>query len=114
MICGVSADSVSYKPAKANQGSRLHQAVEYLEAVKVEEAAIKAARADATETIKSELRSRKTDQLVLGPFKVKVTMAKGRASLDRKAVSAAGIDLSPYETLGQPSERLTVTLNKGK
>lgn len=113
-ICGVASDSVSYKPAKANQGSRLHKAVEYLETVKVEEAAIKAARADATETIKSELRSRNTDQLILGPFKVKVTMAKGRASLDRKAVSAAGIDLSPYETVGQPSERLTVTLNKGQ
>ena len=112
-VCGVSADDVGFQTAKANRGSKLHAAVEYLETVKVQEAQIKAARADATETIKAELRQRSVDQLVLGPFRVKVAMTKGRASLDKKAVAAAGIDLSPFETVGQPSERLTVTLNKG-
>ena len=33
---------------------------------------------------------------------------KGRLSLDRKAVEAAGIDLSPFETPGDPGERLTI------
>jgi len=112
-VCGVASADVAYKAARANRGSQLHTAVEYLEDIKVKEAKIKADRADATETIKAELLARKAHQLVLGPYTVKVIEAKGRLSLNRKAVAAAGIDLSPFETRGEPTERLTVTLNKG-
>jgi hypothetical protein len=45
---------------------------------------------------------------MVGNIDVSLTIAKGRASLNRKAVAVAGIDLSPFESIGQPSERLTV------
>ena len=51
---------------------------------------------------------RGTDKMTAGDIEVSITQSKGRASLNRKAVAAAGIDLSPYETVGAPSERLTV------
>lgn len=113
-ICGVDPESVGYKETKANRGSHLHDAVLALEEAKAQEAATKTARANATETIKQELLARKTGRLEIGPYEVKVQVVKGRRSLDRPAVKAAGIDLSPFETVGQPSERLTVTMNKGK
>ncbi len=44
-------------------------------------------------------------------FSVSWFPVKGRKSLDRKAAEKAGIDFSPYEREGDPSERLTITMN---
>ncbi|CAK0767864.1 hypothetical protein WCLP8_4170006 [uncultured Gammaproteobacteria bacterium] len=44
-------------------------------------------------------------------FSVSWSPVKGRKSLDRKAAEKAGLDLSPYEREGDPSERLTISMN---
>jgi len=46
--------------------------------------------------------------MIVGNIEVSMSLAKGRASLDRKAVAAAGIDLTPFEKIGAPVERLSV------
>jgi hypothetical protein len=69
---------------------------------------LKAEQDSLKEDLKGELALRGTDKLIAGDIEVSIKQAKGRASLNRKAVAAAGIDLSPYETVGVPSERLTV------
>lgn len=37
------------------------------------------------------------------------TIMPGRKTLDKKAMEAAGIDLAPYEKVGAPFTKLTVT-----
>ena len=51
---------------------------------------------------------RGTKKVIVGDVEVSISQTKGRVSLNRKAVAAAGINLSPFETVGAPSERLTV------
>ena len=46
--------------------------------------------------------------MIVGNIEVSMSLTKGRASLDRKAVAAAGIDLTPFEKVGAPVERLNV------
>jgi len=105
--CGVDlADAPSRK--RANRGSRFDiAAVRYME-IKDTEAALENEKKALAEDIKSELISRSVNKAVVGDIEVSLSITKGRASLDRKAVAAAGIDLSPFETTGAPSERLSV------
>ena len=72
---------------------------------------------DIEDQLKEEKAGLKEDLLAgVGPagkaivndIEVSVSMAKGRASLDRQAVAAAGIDLSRFEKTGAPTERLNV------
>ena len=57
---------------------------------------------------KSKVLSRGTKKVKCGDGEVSRSQTKGRASRNRKAVAAAGINLAPFETVGSPSERLTV------
>ena len=64
--------------------------------------------AETQERIKAFLRQHKTRKVEGDDWSVTYFPVKGRLSLDRKAVLAAGIDLSPFETPGDPGERLTI------
>ena len=44
-------------------------------------------------------------------FSISWFPVKGRKSFDRKAAERAGLDLAPFDREGDPSERLTITLN---
>jgi len=101
-VCGVSA-----APRKRVAGGASVSAVRYV-TIKDEIDTLKAEQDSLKEDLKGELAMRGTDKLIAGDIEVSISQAKGRASLNRKAVAAAGIDLSPYETVGAPSERLTV------
>ena len=82
-------------------------ATRYME-IKDTEDALKTEKANLAEIIKNELHSRSVNKGIVGDIEVSLSVSKGRASLDRKAVAAAGIDLSPFEKVGAPSERLTL------
>lgn len=101
-VCGVSA-----APRKRVTGGASGSAVRYV-AIKDQIDTLKAEQDSLKEDLKGELALRGTDKLIAGDIEVSISQAKGRASLNRKAVAAAGIDLSPFETVGAPSERLTV------
>ena len=106
-VCGVNEERASSR-TKANRGSSFDSsAVRYME-LKTAEDAIKVEKASVAEDIKKGLKARKTNKASVGDLTVTLTAKKGRTSLDAKAVAAAGIDLSPYQTVGAPSESLTV------
>ena len=64
--------------------------------------------AEAQERIKEFLRQHNTRKVEVDDWSVTYFPVKGRLSLDKKAALAAGIDLSPFETPGDPGERLTI------
>ena len=105
--CGVAlADAPSR--GRGNRGTSLDAAaVQYMD-LKDQEDAISASKKLLAETIKTELLSRKRSKLVVNGIDIAVAVTKGRASLDKKAAAAAGIDLRPFEKVGNPIERLTV------
>jgi hypothetical protein len=109
-VTGASATSQARSPktSRANRGSALAEDVSSYVDAKGREAAAKAEKDAAAESIKEELASRKTNELTVGGFKVRLQAVKGRTSLDKAAVKKAGIDLSPFEKVGAPSERLTI------
>jgi CRISPR/Cas system-associated exonuclease Cas4 (RecB family) len=106
-VCGVSA-----APRKRVTGGASGSAVRYV-AIKDQIDTLKTEQESLKEDLKGELASRGVDRLIAGDIEVSISQAKGRASLNRKAVAAAGIDLSPFETVGAPSERLSVQRKLG-
>jgi hypothetical protein len=66
-------------------------------------------------TIRERLRSRKLRQVAADGVTVNWSPVKGRPSYDipaiREAAAQAGIDLSQFETTGEPSDRLTITIS---
>ena len=105
--CGVTAETASSRK-RANRGSNMDTAaIRYME-IKDKLDAMKAEQDNLKEDIKNELHARKVNKGIVGNIEVSLSISKGRASLDRKAVKAAGIDLSPFETVGLSSERLTL------
>ena len=106
-ICGVDVEDSGRR--RANRGSNLDgSAMRYME-LKDAEDVIKTEKSLLAEEIKNGLKQRSTTRvLVGGAIDVSLTMSKGRATLDKGAVAAAGIDLRPFEKIGQPSERLSV------
>jgi len=71
---------------------------------------------EAQEKIKERMREKSLRVLKTADINVVWSVVKGRPSYDwpgiRAAVAEAGIDLSPYETTGDPSDRLSVTVTK--
>jgi hypothetical protein len=69
---------------------------------------------DAQYDLKERLRAKGVRQVSSGNVKVTWTSVKGRASWDNKAIreaaTAAGVDVSQYETAGDPTDRLTVRI----
>jgi hypothetical protein len=105
--CGVSLDPQPGRK-RSNRGSRLDAMAQRFLELKDQENALKEEKDNLKEDIKSELHKRDVAQTVVGSVEIKLTMVKGRTTLDKKAVKAAGIDLSPFEKEGAPSERLDV------
>jgi hypothetical protein len=106
-VCGVTMEA-SGDRKRANRASNLDSsAIRYME-LKDAEAVIKVEKASLQEDIKNGLRQRSTNKVIVGDITVSLSMQKGRASLDKAAVAAAGINLSPFQKIGAPSERLLV------
>jgi hypothetical protein len=104
--CGV--DVPDDRAARGNRGSRLDDWVARYMNAKAQQDDIKAQQDEAAEHIKEELRARNVTSIGVGDRHVTLTRVAGRRNLDRKLVEAAGIDLTPYEKIGAPSERLVV------
>jgi hypothetical protein len=67
---------------------------------------------DAQERIRQFLREHRTRKVEGDDWSVTWFPVKGRVSLDRKAATAAGVDLSPFEKEGDPGERLTIKIKQ--
>jgi hypothetical protein len=106
-VCGVSEEA-NAGPKRANRGSNMDAAAIRFMDIKDQVDALSAEQDGLKEDIKNEMKSRNTGKAMVGNIEVSLAIANGRASLNKKAVAAAGIDLSPFETFGAPSERLTV------
>ena len=108
-ICGVKKSELEQGGSqRSNRGSNLHEAAEGYMELKEKEEDQKQFKAGWAEAIKQELLKRKTNHTVVGDIDIELQAVKGRTSLDKKAVKAAGIDLTPFEKVGAPSERLIV------
>ena len=109
-ICGVKKNEGLEGRTRSNRGSSLAVAVDGLMAAKEMEERVKKDKAEWSENIKQELLKRKTMQTTVGDYDVTLQSVKGRTSLDKKGVAAAGIDLTPFEKVGPNSERLIVKM----
>lgn len=69
-----------------------------------------ARHAEVTEQIKEFLREHKTRKVEGDDWLVSYFPVKGHVFQDLEAAKAAGIDLTPFEKRGDPSERLTITV----
>lgn len=106
-VCGVDVENTGGK-RKANRGSKIDAAAQQYLDIKDQVAVLTDTQKALGEDIKVELKKRNKPELTVGSIHVELAVVKGRTSLDKKAVKEAGIDLSPYEKTGAPSERLTV------
>jgi len=104
--CGVTAEEAATGRQRVRRGSNLDAAAqEYMAIKEAQDAA--AARLDGLkEDIRLGLQGR--GKVIVGNIEVTLQAVKGRETLDKKAVAAAGIDLSPFTKLGAPSERLSL------
>ena len=96
------------EPLGGNALAALKDMVEAEQAARAEKDATARRHAEAQERIKQFLREHRTRKVEGDNWSVTYFPVKGRMSLDRKAALAAGIDLSPFETPGDPGERLIV------
>ena len=106
-VCGVTAEDASSRK-RANRGSKIDDAAIRYMGIKDSIDTLKTEQDNLKEDIKNELHARRVNKGVVGNIEVTLSTSKGRASLDKKAVKAAGIDLSPFETVGAAVERLTL------
>lgn len=109
--CGVTEAEVEYKGSRGrgNRGSALSELATGYVSLKEIEKQTKEAIAAAGESIKEELKSRKVKTITVGGIDIALANMSGRRTLDRKAMEKAGIDVTPYEKVGKPFERLTVS-----
>lgn len=105
--CGIEIEGPA-TVTRGNRGSGLDAAVQAYVLAKADEDDAKERKASAAEDIKTELAARNARELIVGNHRVSMTSVAGRRSYDWKAMQAAGIDLSPFMTVGKASERLTV------
>ncbi len=107
-VCLKAGAGPETKGSAAGKDARLVKAVAEFVDQKNAEAAAKGLKDNAAERIKAAMTHRGEKSLTVGDHKVTLAKVAGRKSFDRKAAEAAGLDLSPYDSVGQPSERLTV------
>ena len=105
-VCGVDVETTGTR--RANRGSNMDGAAIRFMAIKDQVDTLKTEQDGLKEDIKNEMKSRNMKKGRVGNIECSLSVSAGRSSLNRKAVTAAGIDLSPFETVGAPSERLTV------
>ena len=96
------------EPLGGNALAALKALVDEEQAARTEKDATARRLTDAQERIKDFLREHRTRKVEGDNWSVTYFPVKGRMSLDKKAVEAAGIDLSPFETPGDPGERLAI------
>ena len=106
-VCGVKLED-GRAGKRANRGSKFDGHAKRYADIKDEEDRLKMERDSLKEDIIDDLRDREMTKVMVGNISVELATVKGRASLDRKAVKSAGIDLSPFEKVGASSERLTI------
>jgi len=109
-ICGVDTAPIagSTQSGRGNKGSIMHASLGTYLSAKADETEAKVRKDKAAEEIKTELKSRKVNEITVDNHSITLAAVAGRKSLDRKAIEKAGIDLTPYETVGAQSERLTI------
>lgn len=107
---GASVGAVPQDAAPLSQEATvaLGRLVERRAAARSDEAAAAARVAEIEHEIKNTLRAHGARRAAGDGWSVSWSSVRGKKSLDRAAVEAAGIDLSPYEREGEPSERLTI------
>ena len=103
--CGVELSDVRGRQ-RVRRGSGLDSAAREYMAIKEAQDMAKLRLDALKEDIKEGLQGR--PKVIVGDVEVTLQMTKGRETLDKKAVAAAGIDLSPFTKVGAPSERLTL------
>lgn len=104
--CGVTLEDGVRGRSRVRRGSNLDGAAQEYMAIKDAQDDAKARMEALKEDIKGGLEGR--PKVIVGDILVTLQTAKGRETLDKKAVKAAGIDLSPFTKTGAPSERLTL------
>lgn len=108
-LCGVDvAEAGTATVSRGNTGSKLDEAVRAYTMAKADEEVAKAAKSDAAETIKTEMKARSATELPVGNHAVKLTVSAGRVSVDWRKAEKAGLDLEPYKKVGASYETLTV------
>ena len=96
------------EPLGDNALATLKALVDEEQAARAEKDATARRLTDAQERIKEFLREHRTRKVEGDDWSVTYFPVKGRMSLNKRAAEAAGIDLSPFETPGDPGERLTI------
>lgn len=104
--CGVTLEDGVKGRSRVRRGSNLDGAAQEYMAIKEAQDTAKARLEALKEDIKGGLEGR--PKVIVGNIEVTLQTAKGRETLNKKAVKAAGIDLSPFTKTGAPSERLTL------
>lgn len=97
---------------KAQIGANLAARLEALALKASEESGLakahEASAAEAKEEIKELLRDARTRHAETDNVSVTWSTVKGRSATDLKAMEKAGVDLTPFIKVGEPSERLTI------
>jgi hypothetical protein len=106
--CGVDVEDGKTASGRGNKGTTLDASADLYIEIKEKLTELKATQDFVKEDLKRELKKRKTNEITVGGIEVKLTETAGRTSLDQKAAKKAGIDLSPFESVGAPGERLDV------
>lgn len=107
-ICGVDVKALGKGRKRANRGSAFDDAATRYMEIKDEKERLDNEMEGLKEDMKLGLRRRSTVEAKVGNISVTLQTVAGRTTLDKKAVKAAGIDLTPFEKRGADSERLTV------
>lgn len=106
-VAGIPRDTV---PVGPNAMAALKDLVQQHEAADAEAETAGRRREAVKEQIRTLLRDLGTRKVQGDGFTVSWFPVKGRKSLDRKAAERAGLDLTPFDREGDPSERLTITV----
>jgi hypothetical protein len=109
-LCGVDVapEAVASPGEKGAMTTTLERAVGGYWDAKLDEDDASKRKAALAEIIKEQLRKQGLSEIETGGRKVQLQTVAGRTTFDKKAAEKAGLDLSPFEKVGAPSERLIV------
>ena len=118
--CGVIRHAVpTGPPAEPLDPQALAELIDLAREVAARRALTEAATCDQREAendLKNRLRAKGHRSVADGDVRITWSAVKGRPSFDwvgiRTAAAAAGVDLSEYETVGAPTDRLLVSLGE--
>jgi hypothetical protein len=119
--CGGERTRVPTQPSEPPDPEFIAEIVALAREAKRHEAALETATTvlrAAQLDLKERLRARGFRRIVSGGVTVNWSPVKGRFAYDMKAIreaaAAAGIDLTQFETTGEPSDRLTINLDQAR